>query len=144
MATQSDVRRIALSLAGVTEDPDDLRFYLNGKQFLWLWQERIDPKKARVPNPDVIVTRVPDDVAKQVILSSDRAAYFTEPHYDGYNAVLIRLAKIRLPALRERITESYDVVREKAARPTRSGSRARRPRPAAGGSRGRRPRPHPG
>ncbi len=137
MATQSDVRRIALSLDGVTEDPDDLRFYLNGKQFLWLWQERVDPKKARVPNPGVIFTRVPDDVAKQVILASDRAAYFTEPHYDGYNAVLIRLGKIRVPALRERITESYDVIR-------RSKSRAPRRRAASAGSGGRRPRAHPG
>ena len=137
MATQADVRRIALALEGVTEDPEDLRFYVNGKQFLWLWQERVDPKKPRVPNPGVVVTRVPDDVAKQVILASDRAAYFTEPHYDGYNAVLIRLVKIRVPALRERITESYDVVK-------RSASRARRPRRASGGSRGRRPRGHPG
>jgi len=149
VATQADVRRIALALEGVTEDPEDLRFYVNGKQFLWLWQERVDPKKARVPNPGVVVTRVPDDVAKQVILASDRAAYFTEPHYDGYSAVLIRLVKIRVPALRERITESYEIVRERGGRGgapaiKRSASRARRPRRASGGSRGRQPRAHPG
>ena len=130
-----------MSLEGAIEGPDDFRFFVEGKQFLWLWQERVDPKKARVPNPGVIVTRVPDDVAKQVILASDREAFFTEPHYDGYNAVLIRLPKIGVAALRERIEESWQIVRDAA---TRSKSRAPRRRPASRGSRGRRPRGHPG
>jgi hypothetical protein len=72
-----------------------------------------------------------------VILAMDREAFFTEPHYDGYNAVLIHLSKIRVPALRERITESYEVVKL-------SASRVRRPRRASGGSRDRRPRSRPG
>ena len=131
MATQSDVRRIALSLDGVTEDADEFRFFVDGKQFLWLWRERLDPKKSRVPNPGVIVARVPDDIAKQVVLASDRGAFFTEPHYDGYNAVLIRLEKIRVPALRERITESWSVVgkaRSRSRRDPRAGPAGRRAR----------------
>ena len=43
MASQRDVRRIALALEGVSESPDDFRFFVNDKQFIWLWQERVDP-----------------------------------------------------------------------------------------------------
>ena len=107
MATQADVRLIAHRLAGTSESPDDFRFFVDGKQYLWLWQERVDPKKARVPNPDVLVARTGSDVDKQVLLAMDREIFFTEPHYDGYNAVLIRLKKIRVPMLRDVITQAW-------------------------------------
>jgi hypothetical protein len=124
VATQNDVRRIALSLDGVTESPDDFRFFVADRQFLWLWQERVDPKKARVPNPQVLVVRVASDIDKQVILAMDRKAFFTEPHYDGYNAVLVRLPKIRVPALRDLITQSCETARSmKPARARRPSSR---------------------
>ena len=59
MATPADVRRIVLALPETTEDPDgDGRFFVDGKQIAWPWLERIDPKRARVPNPDVIGVRV--------------------------------------------------------------------------------------
>ena len=120
----------------MTEGEDDFRFFVNDRQFIWLWRERVDPKKARVPNPTVIVTRVADDIRKQMRLQMDTSIFFTEPHYDGYNAVLIRLPKIRAPLLREVITESYEVIR--------SASPARRRRPVRGGRLGRRPGSHPG
>ena len=66
---------------------------MKGKQFVWVWLERLEPKKARVPNPNVIAVRVADDLDKQVLLASDRSVFFTEPHYDGYPAVLVRLSK---------------------------------------------------
>ena len=132
MATQSDVRRIALSLDGASEGADDLRFFVNDRQFLWLWQERIDPKKARVPDPLVIVVRVADDIRKQMRLQMDTRVFFTEPHYDGYNAVLVRLPAIGRGLLREVITESWELMR--------SRSRARRPRRAGGAPRFRKSR----
>jgi hypothetical protein len=75
--------------------------------YLWLWQERVDPKKARVPNPDVIVVRVANDIDKQVLLAMDREVFFTEKHYNGYNAVLIRLRKIKIGMLRDVITQGW-------------------------------------
>ena len=51
MATPEDVRRIALGLPETTEGPD-FGFVVDGKAFVWLWRERIEPKRARVPNPD--------------------------------------------------------------------------------------------
>ena len=121
MATHADVRRIALALAGTTESSEDFRFFVAGRQFIWLWQERVDPKKARVPNPQVIVVRVANDIDKQVILSMDREVFFTEPHYNGYNAVHVRLPRIKVPALRDLITQGWEAVRSKPpARPRRA------------------------
>src|SRR5919106_550607 len=106
MATQRDVRRIALSLPGTAEDPDEFRFLVDGKMFVWLWPERVDPKRRRVPNPHVIVVRVASDIDKQVVLAMDRKAFFTEPHYDGYPAVLVRLPAIDRELLAHVVTES--------------------------------------
>src|SRR5690348_9595451 len=66
VANQDDVRRIALALPGVTEHkgPHSSGFSVGskGKQkgLVWVWRERVDPKKPRVPNPDVLVVRVAD------------------------------------------------------------------------------------
>jgi len=107
VANQRDVRKIALSLPETTEDPEGFRFSVKGKQFVWVWLERVDPKKARVPNPDVIAVRVADDLDKQVLLASDREVFFTEPHYDGYPAVLVRLSKIDRARLKEVLTNAW-------------------------------------
>ena len=126
MATQQDVRRIALALDGVTENDEDFRFFASGRQFIWLWQERVDPKKARVPNPGVIVVRVANDIDKQVLLAMDREAFFTEPHYDGYNAVLIRLAKIKAAMLKDVVAQGWSAVSAKPARrPRRTRARTK-------------------
>jgi hypothetical protein len=128
VATQADVRRIALSLEGTTEDPSEFVFRVNDKFFVWLWRERVDPRRARVPNPEVIAVRVADDIAKQMLLAMDPKVFFTEPHYDGYNAVLVRLPKISLPMLKDVVAQAW-ATRSGAA--TRSGSPVRRPRPAS-------------
>ena len=107
MPNQGDVRKIALSLPETTEDPNVFRFFVEAKQFAWVWLERIDPKKARVPNPDVIGVRVADDRDKQVLLASDREVFFTEPHYDGYPAVLVRLSRIDRARLEEVLTNAW-------------------------------------
>jgi hypothetical protein len=124
VATQSDVRKIALSLDGVSESADDFRFFSGDKQFIWLWQERVDPKKPRVPNKDVIVVRTAGDIEKQVLLAMNKAVFFTEPHYAGYPAVLVRLPKIGLPMLRDVITQGWTAVGTARSR-SRTGPRAR-------------------
>ena len=40
------------------------------------------------------------------MLESDSVDYFTEPHYNGFPAVLVRLPKIRLVDLELLITEA--------------------------------------
>ena len=135
MPTQDDVRRIALALPGTTEDPGDFVFRANGGHYVWRWLERVDPKKPREPNPRVIAVRVADDLAKRMLLAMDPEVFFTEPHYDGYNAVLVRLPRISLTLLRTVVTEAWQT------RAKRSGSRPPRLRQASTARRARRPRP---
>jgi hypothetical protein len=44
-----------------------------------------------VPNPGVLAVRVPNLGHKDLLLSADPARFFTEPHYNGFPAVLVRL-----------------------------------------------------
>ena len=107
MATQDDVRRIALGLPEATEDPGDFRFLVDGVAFVWLWRERIDPKRARVPNPDVLAVRVAHESEKETLIEMDPAVFFTEPHYDGYAAILVRLPVIKLDLLDVVLTNGW-------------------------------------
>jgi len=107
MATPADVRRIVLALPETTEDPDGGRFFVDGKQIAWPWLERIDPKRARVPNPDVIAVRVASESEKEVLIDLDPDVFFTEPHYDGYPAILVRLAAIDGALLGKVLTDAW-------------------------------------
>lgn len=93
MATPEDVRRLALALPEVVDcSGKGLSFEVAGKGFAWSWNERIEPKKPRVPRLDVLAVRV-DPEAKQAILDSDPDLFETDPHYDGFPAVLVRLSR---------------------------------------------------
>lgn len=111
MATQADVRRIALSLPGTQESSGRFAFSVLNKDklkaYAWVWLERIHPKKARVPNPRVLAVRVPNLAQKDLVLASDSEKFFTEPHYNGYPAVLVRLEKVRVPELRALLQEAW-------------------------------------
>jgi hypothetical protein len=111
MADQDDVRRIALALPDTSEAPDRFAFSVrNGakeKGFAWVWRERVDPKKARVPQPEVLAIRVANAEEKESLLASDTEKFFTEPHYNGYPAVLVRLAAVEVDELRELLTDAW-------------------------------------
>jgi len=111
VADQNDVRRVALALPETREADDRFAFSVrNGakdKGFAWLWHERIHPKKPRVPNPDVLAIRVANEAEKQLLLESDSEKFFTEPHYNGYPAVLVRLAAVGADELEELLTEGW-------------------------------------
>lgn len=115
MATLEDVRRIALALPGVTEGSSyggfgfGVEFKGKIRGFVWSWKERIDPKKARVENLAVMAIRVPSLEIKDMLLASDEGAgkIFTEPHYNGYPAVLVRLALIQPDELEELLVEAH-------------------------------------
>jgi len=107
MADQNDVRRIALYLPEVTEDTGHFAFRVDGKQFVWAWMERVEPKRARVSSKQVIAVRVANELEKQSLLALDTDAFFTEPHYNGYPAVLVRLAAINLDLLETVLTDAW-------------------------------------
>jgi hypothetical protein len=106
MATQADVRRIALFLPETAEE-GGFHFTIAGKGFAWVWMERVQPKKPRVPNPEVIAVRVVNELEKQALLTLDTEVFFTEPHYDGYPAVLVRLPAIELGLLEKVLTDAW-------------------------------------
>jgi hypothetical protein len=111
MATQKDVRKIALSLPGTTEGTDRFAFSVENKGkrkgFVWVWLERKDPKKARTPCPTVLAVRVRDQAEKAVLLAGDPETFFTEPHYNGFPAVLVRLPKVPRALLRKLIVDAW-------------------------------------
>lgn len=130
MATRDDVRRIALALPGAVEAENYFSFSVpNGgklKGFVWVWLERVDPKKGRVPNPSVIAVRVANLAQKDVILASDPAKFFTEPHYNGYPAVLVRLDAVTVTDLEVLIGEAWRCMAPRP-RPSRAPRNRRKP-----------------
>lgn len=111
MATQADVRRVALSLPGAEQHPNRFAFAVENKgkakDFAWVWLERITPKKPRVPNPSVLAVRVTNLAQKDLLISADPEKFFTEPHYNGFPAVLVRLAAVTVTELRVLLQEAW-------------------------------------
>ncbi|MEO8200068.1 MAG: hypothetical protein ABI679_06045 [Gemmatimonadota bacterium] len=111
MATQADVRRIALSLPGAEEAQNHFAFSVRNKGklkgFVWVWMERVILKKPRVPQPKVIAVRTANLMDKDFLLSMDSERFFSEPHYDGFPAILVRLSAITVRELRPLITEAW-------------------------------------
>jgi hypothetical protein len=136
MATQADVRRIALSFPETGEATGRFAFEVRNKDklkgFVWIWMERVTPKKPRVPNPGVIAVRTANLVDKDLLIQAEPAKFFTEPHYDGFPAVLVRLAAVKVADLRPLIAEAWrcqaPAELTKARGPTGSTKRPTRPR----------------
>jgi hypothetical protein len=99
MVTEEDVRAIALSLPGTTEEQwyQTPGYKVAGKGFLRL----------RTEAEGGLVVFVSDMGEKQALLASDPDAFFTTPHYDGSPIVLVNLDKIDHEVLRELITDSW-------------------------------------
>ena len=111
MATQADVRRIALSFPGAEEANGRFAFEVRNKGklkgFAWVWMERVNPKKPRVPNPAVVAVRVPNLNDKDLLIATEPAKFFTEPHYNGFPAVLVRLNAVTVSDLRPLLAEAW-------------------------------------
>ncbi|HEV7650253.1 MAG TPA: MmcQ/YjbR family DNA-binding protein [Actinophytocola sp.] len=107
MADQAAVRRIALTLPEVEEAAEHFAFSVRGKGFAWVWLERPAPRKPRVPQPEVLAVRVASEEEKQALVAADGAKFFTEPHYNGFPAVLVRLAAVGEEELAELLTDAW-------------------------------------
>jgi hypothetical protein len=111
MADQNDVRRIALLLPETSEAAGHFAFSVhnNGKErgFVWAWNERVEPRKPRVARADVVAIRVADQVDKEALLATDAEKFFTEPHYNGFPAILVRLPLIDVDELEELIVDGW-------------------------------------
>jgi hypothetical protein len=99
MATEADVRAIALSLPGTTEEQ---------------WYQTPGYKVAGKDSSDF--ARRPRAAwscscwtwaRKRPLLTSNPDAFFTTPHYDGWPIVLVNLDEVDDEELRELITDSW-------------------------------------
>jgi hypothetical protein len=120
VADQDDVRRIALALPETGEAEDHFAFLVcdgnTQKRFVWAWNERIRPKQPRVARADVVAVRVADQSDKEALLASGRRTFFTEPHYDGFPAILVRLPLIAVAELEALIVDAWRCQAPRALR----------------------------
>ena len=106
--TADDVQRIALSLPHVSRDGSKTRYLVDGgKAFAWTWKKRVHEKRARVEQLDVFAVRVSGEEEKTALIAADPQTFFTEPHYNGYPAVLVRLEAIDEDELTELLTDAW-------------------------------------
>jgi hypothetical protein len=99
MATEADVRAIALSLPGTTKEQgyQTPGYKVAGKGFL----------RFRAEAEGGLVLFVLDLGEKEALLTSNPDAFFTTPHYDGWPIVLVNLDEVDDEELRELITDSW-------------------------------------
>lgn len=100
-----------MKLPGVVEGSDKFAFSVPFKEklkgFVWVWMERVTPKKPRVSNSGVIAARVANVAQRDLMIATEPAKFFTEPHYNGFPAVLVRLKEVSIADLEVIIAEAY-------------------------------------
>lgn len=109
MASWDDVARIVAGLPETTEaTPRNWR--VRKKLIAWerpLRKADYEALGADAPDGDILGARVSDEGVKFALIADDPAVYFTTPHFDGYPAILVRLAEIGVPELTELITDAW-------------------------------------
>jgi hypothetical protein len=99
VASEDDVRRIALSLPEVVEKPwyGTPGFRVKDKGFL----------RIRTEAEGALVAFVADLDEKDALLAAEPDTFFTTPHYDGYPVVLVHLDAIDVAELTEVIVDAW-------------------------------------
>jgi len=94
-----DLDRLALAMPMTTcERSADGRpsYHVSGKLYCCHRADRKDAVDVRgVRLDDVLLFRVADLDTKEVLLADPSSPYFTTPHFDGYPAILLRIAHLR-------------------------------------------------
>jgi hypothetical protein len=109
VATWDDVGRIADDLPEAAEiSPRNWRV----RKKLIAWERPLRKADhaalgADTPEGDILGARVAHEGVKFALIADDPGVYFTTPHFDGYPAVLVRLAEIGMPELPELLTEGW-------------------------------------
>ncbi len=111
MATWEDVRRLALSLPEATERRGDLgQWRVRDKLFAWegpLRRSDLASLGDVAPTGPILAVRVPGLGAKDALLISGPAVFFTTPHFDGCPVVLVRLELVDQAELEELLVEAW-------------------------------------
>jgi hypothetical protein len=112
MATWDDVASIVGELQ-LTDERSPHEWRVGKKLIAWERPMRKSDREALValriepPEGDILGVRVADEGVKFALIADEPDVYFTTPHFDGYPAVLVKLAKIDELGLRELIVEAW-------------------------------------
>jgi hypothetical protein len=109
VATWDDVSRIVGELPE-TAEPSPRNWRVRKKLIAWerpLRKADYEALGDAAPEGDILGARVPDEGVKFALIADNPGVYFTTPHFDGYPAVLVRLAEIGVHELEELITEAW-------------------------------------
>ncbi len=98
MATEADVRELALSLPETIERPSygTPGFRVRDKLFARMREEG-----------DVLVLWCAEVGEKELLIGSEPKKFFTTPHYDGHASVLVRLPAVDRAELRELLMDAW-------------------------------------
>jgi hypothetical protein len=113
MVSVDEVARVAMDLPEVTEGErhGNRTWFVAGKAFAWERPYSLADLRrfgdARPPEGPILAVRVEDLGEKEAVLTANRKAFFTIPHFDGYSAVLIQLETVTKAALRDAIVDAW-------------------------------------
>ena len=111
----ADVDQLALAMPQATKEiSDDGRptYLVHGKMFCFHRSPRADAVDVNTGERlyDVFVFRVADLDVKELLLADARGHFFTTPHWNGYNAVLLLerdLGRLTADEIREVVTDAW-------------------------------------
>ena len=112
MATWDDVASIVGELQ-LTDERSPHEWRVGKKLIAWERPLRKSDREALAalgiepPEGDILGVRVADEGVKFALIADEPDVYFTTPHFDGYPAVLVKLAEIDEVGLRELIIEAW-------------------------------------
>ncbi len=112
MTTSDDVGREALALPETSErlSRDTRQWRVKDKLFVWERPLRKSDLKALgsdAPEGPILGARVEHLGAKEALIASDPAVFFTIAHFDGYPAILVLLDAITPEDLHEVVVEAW-------------------------------------
>ena len=108
MATWDDVASVVGELQ-LTEERSPHEWRVGKKLIAWERPLRKSDYEAlaalglEAPEGDILGVRVADEGVKFALIADEPSVYFTTPHFDGYPAVLVKLAAIDERGLRQLI-----------------------------------------
>jgi hypothetical protein len=121
MATWATVSRLALALPDVVEAKGKeglLQWLVDDKLLAWdrpLRRSDLEALGDDAPKGAILCVFV-DLETKDLLVTQRPTIYFTTPHFRGYPAVLVRLAKISTGELKSLLAEGHAARRAKRVR----------------------------
>jgi hypothetical protein len=116
VATIDDVAVMALELPEVTEGERHGNRSWSVASKVFAWERGFSKADLRrygdetPPDGPILAVSVEDLNEKEAVLAANPAAFFTIPHFNGFAAVLIQLAKVSDEALRDVLTDGWLAV----------------------------------